>query len=409
MLDRHRQSTDKAGHDIIELYAAEEGENATKTERRGGSRTDKKEEPRDTDESGDEAGGSGHTDGNEKNESAWDRVRQHKIAVGMAAAVLIIGAVAAVIWYLHARNYESTDDAFIDGHPVAVSPQVSGNIVSVPVTDNQLVKAGDLLAAIDPRDYQAALEQAEAQIGQANASISSARAQIETQKAQIEQAAKQVVSAQAALSFSRDQNTRAQQLVKTGFGTVQNAQQTSSDLRAKQASYDAAVASRDAAARQLKVLQAQIDSGEAQLRQAAAQKAKAIADLSRTTLHATVDGRVTRLSAAVGAAATPGQALMVLVPTNLWVTANFKETQLAHIRPGQPVDIEIDAFGRSFPGHVDSVQAGSGTAFSLLPAENATGNYVKVVQRIPVKLTFDQLPDWEIGPGMSVVPTVKVH
>jgi membrane fusion protein (multidrug efflux system) len=410
MLDRrHQSSSDKPEHDIIDLHEDDDRRSPTKGKQAEPDPGQKKPDSKESESSeGKDKKGEAKKDG-EQNESLWDRVRQHKIAVIVAAAILVIGAVAAIIWYLHARNYESTDDAFIDGHPVAVSPQVSGNIVSVPVTDNQIVKAGDLLAAIDPRDYQAALGQAEAQIAQANASIASARAQVETQKAEIEQAAKQVVSAQAALSFAHDQDTRAQQLVKTGFGTVQNAQQTASDLRSKQASYDAAVASRDAAQRRLKVLQAQIESGEGQLRQATAQKAKASADLSRTTLHATVDGRVTRLSAAVGAAATPGQALMILVPTQLWVTANFKETQLAHLRPGQPVDIEIDAFGRSYPGHVDSVQAGSGTAFSLLPAENATGNYVKVVQRIPVKLTFDQMPGVEIGPGMSVVPTVKVR
>ena len=136
---------------------------------------------------------------------------------------------------------------------------------------------------------------------------------------------------------------------------------------------------------------------------------QADANLGRTELRATVDGRVARLTAAVGALASPAQAIMVVVPLDTWVTANFKETQLAYMRVGQPVTISIDAFGRSLPGHVDSLQAGSGTAFSLLPAENATGNYVKVVQRVPVKITFDQRPDLELGPGMSVVPTVTVR
>jgi membrane fusion protein, multidrug efflux system len=126
-------------------------------------------------------------------------------------------------------------------------------------------------------------------------------------------------------------------------------------------------------------------------------------------LRATVDGRVAKLTAAVGALAAPAQSIMVVVPLDIWVTANFKESQLADMRIGQPVTISIDAFGRSFPGHVDGVQAGSGTAFSLLPAENATGNYVKVVQRVPVKITFDQRPEVELGPGMSVVPTVTVR
>jgi membrane fusion protein (multidrug efflux system) len=147
----------------------------------------------------------------------------------------------------------------------------------------------------------------------------------------------------------------------------------------------------------------------AQLDQSKAQKDQADANLGRTELRATVDGRVAKLTAAPGALAAPGQSIMVVVPLEIWVTANFKESQLALMHVGQPVDIAVDAFGRSFPGHVDSIQAGSGTAFSLLPAENATGNYVKVVQRVPVKITFDSRPDVELGPGMSVVPTVTVR
>jgi membrane fusion protein, multidrug efflux system len=153
------------------------------------------------------------------------------------------------------------------------------------------------------------------------------------------------------------------------------------------------------------VLQASKQVSAAQRDQYAAQKARAEADLSRTELRATVDGRIAKLTAAVGNLATSAQSIMVVVPLDVWVTANFKETQLANMRLGQPADISIDAYGRSFPGHV----AGSGTAFSLLPAENATGNFVKVVQRVPVKITFDRRPDVELGPGMSVVPTVTVR
>ncbi len=348
-------------------------------------------------------------DAEKKSSGVMAGLRRHKFATAIAALALLAGAVAALLWYLNARHFEETDDAFIDGRPVEVSPEVSGYIVGVPVTDNQLVRAGDLLAEIDPRDYRAAVQQAQAQIDQAQASVASARAQLEEQNDQIAQASNQVKEAEAALSFSREQNVRAQSLVKTGAGTVQNAQQTASDLKSKLAASSAATAALAAAKRQVDVLQAQIRTGEAQIAQARAQLAKAEADLSRTQLHATLDGRVTRLTAALGAAATPGQALMVLVPNDLWVTANFKETQLADMRPGQPVDIEIDAYGRTYPGKVDSIQSGSGTAFSLLPAENATGNYVKVVQRVPVKITFNKPPDVQIGPGMSVVPSVRVR
>jgi membrane fusion protein, multidrug efflux system len=336
--------------------------------------------------------------------------RKHPIAMIACLGLIVIGIIAGVAWYLYARHYESTDDAFIDGRPVLVSPEVSGSIVSVDVTDNQIVKKGDLLATIDARNYKAALDQADALVRQDEATARNIEAQIAAQKALVDQAGQQVTEAAAALKFARDENTRYQDLVQKGAGTVQRAQQASSDFNAKQAAFDAATAAKVSAERQIDVLNAQMAGAAAQLDQAKAQRERAQADLDRTELHATIDGRVTKLTAAVGALAAPGQAIMILVPLDVWVTANFKESQLADMRVGQPVDIRIDAYGgRSFPGRVNSVQAGSGTAFSLLPAENATGNYVKVVQRVPVKITFDQRPDVELGPGMSVVPTVTVR
>jgi len=336
--------------------------------------------------------------------------RKHPIAMVVCLGLIVIGVLAGIAWYLHARHYESTDDAFIDGRPVLVSPQVTGSIISVNVTDNQVVRTGDLLATIDARNYQAAVDQADAQIRQNEAAEKNFEAQIAGQKAQVEQATQQVTEAASALKFSTDENTRYQDLVQKGAGTVQRAQQASSDFNGKHAALDAANAAKVSAERQIDVLDAQKVGAAAQLDQAKAQKDRADADLQRTELRATVDGRVTKLTAAVGALAAPGQAIMIVVPLDIWVTANFKESQLADMRVGQPVDIRIDAFGgRSFPGQVNSVQAGSGTAFSLLPAENATGNYVKVVQRVPVKITFNQRPDVELGPGMSVVPTVTVR
>jgi membrane fusion protein (multidrug efflux system) len=336
--------------------------------------------------------------------------RKHPIAMIVCLGLIVAGLIAGVAWYLHARHFETTDDAFIDSRPVLISPQVTGDIVQVNVTDNQIVKSGDLLAKIDPRDYQAAVNQADAQIRQAEASVKNLEAQINAQKSQIQQAEQQVTQAEAALKFAQDENTRYQDLVQKGAGTVQRAQQAATDLQARQAAYDAANSAKISAERQIDVLVAQKDAAAAQVDQGKAQKAQADANLGRTELRATVDGRVAKLTAAVGALAAPGQAIMVVVPLDVWVTANFKESQLADMRAGQPVDISIDAFGgRVFPGHVDSVQAGSGTAFSLLPAENATGNFVKVVQRVPVKITFDQRPDVQLGPGMSVVPRVTVR
>jgi len=335
--------------------------------------------------------------------------RKHPVAMAVCLGLIVVGIVAGITWYLHARHYESTDDAFIDGRPVLVSPQVAGNITSVNVTDNQIVGNGDLLATIDPRNYRAAVDQAEGLIRQNEAALKNLDAQIAAQKAQVEQATQQVTQADAALKFATDENTRYQDLVQKGAGTVQRAQQASSDFNGKQAAFDAANAAKVSVERQIDVLNAQKVGAAAQLDQARAQKDRADADLQRTELRATVDGRVTKLTAAVGALAAPGQSIMIVVPLDVWVTANFKESQLANMKVGQPVDIRVDAFNRTFPGRINSVQAGSGTAFSLLPAENATGNYVKVVQRVPVKITFDRRPEVELGPGMSVVPTVTVR
>jgi membrane fusion protein (multidrug efflux system) len=318
---------------------------------------------------------------------------------GLLVALLlgaIVVAVAVALWWLNARNYESTDDAFIDARTVQISAQVAAAIVAVPVTDNQIVEPGAELVRLDDRDYIA-------QRDQAQASVHNFTAQIAEQQAKIDQAAKQVVQAQATLTFAQQQADRYQTLAKQGSGTVEQAQQYASNLQQSQAGLAAAQANAAAVEKEEPVLQAQLRNAQAQL-------ALAEANLSRTIITAPVAGRVTHLTAAKGGYAAVGQALMMFVPRDVWITANFKETQLGLMKPGQPVDIEIDAYpGRTFKGHVDSIQSGSGTAFSLLPAENATGNYVKIVQRVPVKIVFDKPPDVELGPGMSVVPTVKVR
>jgi membrane fusion protein, multidrug efflux system len=313
-------------------------------------------------------------------------------------------------WWSYALQYESTDDAFIDTRKVQVASAVNGIVIEVPVTDNQLVDASAVLVRIDPRDYEAALAQARAQVGQASATVSNLDAQIDAQNARIDQAREQVTQAQAAVDFAKAENDRAQSLLKSGSGTLQQAQQTETNLRQGQATLAAAQANLTAAEKEVAVLKTQRESAAAQLDQARAAQTEAETNLSRTQVLAPVAGRAASIFAAKGAYAAAGQALMMFVPRDVWVSANFKETQLDHMRPGQPVDIRIDAYpGRSFAGHVDSIQPGSGAAFSLLPPQNATGNYVKVVQRVPVKIVFDAPPDAYVGPGMSVVPTVKVR
>jgi membrane fusion protein (multidrug efflux system) len=358
-----------------------------------------------------EARHAGRSDKRSSQQDSWrSKLRRHAKVAGVAAVMFVAAVAAGVVWWLNARQYESTDDAFIDARTVSISSQINGAIVDVPITDNQVVDAGGVLLRIDDRDYRAAVDLATAQIDQAQASIANLDAQIEAQQARIEQAEKQVTEAQATLTFAQEEDARAQDLVKKGAGTQQRAQQTGSDLRQRRATYDGAQANLVAAQKQIAVLKTQRDGAGSQLEQAKASAEQAHANLARTTVTAPTAGRVTKITAAKGAYAQTGQSLMMFVPRELWVTANYKESQLAYMRPGQPVEIRVDAYSdRSFRGHVDSIQAGSGAAFSLLPPENATGNFVKVVQRVPVKIVFDEAPEVYLGPGMSVVPYVKVQ
>ena len=341
-------------------------------------------------------------------EKGFLRRRPVLSAIGTLLLVSVLGG--GYVYVDQTGHYQSTDDAFVAARQSSVAPKVSGYITAVPVTDNQHVAAGEVIARIDDRDYRIALEQAEAQVAAAQASIENLDAQLEVQKAQISANQAQVDQVQAALVFANQQAARYQHLEQTGYGTVQNSEQYTSQLRQQQAAVQSAQATLNLAQRQLEGLKAQRKSAAANLAQAEAQRDQAKLNLSYTTVTAAQPGRVVNLGAAVGQFAQPGTSLTQFVPDEVWVTANFKEIQLDRMRPGEPVTLRIDAYpGRAIQGHVDSVQPGSGTAFSLLPAQNATGNYVKIVQRVPVKIVMDNPPkDVALGPGMSVVPTVRI-
>jgi membrane fusion protein, multidrug efflux system len=267
-----------------------------------------------------------------------------------------------------------------------------------------------VLVRLDDSDFRAQVDQAKAQVDAAQANIANIEAQIAAQQSRIAAANKQVSQAEAALAFATQQNNRYEGLLTQGAVTAEQAQQYHSSYLQAQASLAAAQASAAATEKQLPVLQSQKLQAQAELEQRRAALEQARITLSRTVITAPVDGYVTQLTAAKGNYAAAGQALMMFVPRDVWVTANFKETELSTVRPGAPVTIRVDAFpDRTFAGHVASIQAGSGTAFSMLPPENATGNYVKIVQRVPVKIVFNKRPDVLLGPGMSVVPTVKVQ
>jgi len=428
---------------------------------------------------------------------------KRKPVLVIALIVFLVGASIGVKYWFYARSHESTDDAFIDGHIVQISPKASGYVSRLYVNDNQFVKIGDLLVELDARDYEARLDQARAALQaalarqseaetnvsltrattaasvlQARATVRRARASVEslragaassksrvaqavsavsTAGANLEQARAQVLAAEAEsvranadveryqALYTKDEIAKQQldQAVATAHtanaqleasrqrvlaasaqvGEAQSAHSAAADVSVQaqaqvgggQASVDEALgqlARADTAPQQVAVTQAQSLTAGATTEELRAAVHQAELDLSYTKIYATETGYVTRKSVEQGALVQVGQALLSIVPTNVWVTANFKENQIGSMAPGQPVDITVDSYpGIVFKGHVDSIQAGTGARFSLIPPENATGNYVKVVQRVPVKIVFDEPPNDKhvLAPGMSVVPEVSIR
>ncbi len=421
------------------------------------------------------------------------------VVIALAVTTLSFG----VLYYVQSLSHESTDDAFIDGHIIAVSPRVAGHVARVYVTDNQWVKAGDRLIDLDPADFQVRVDAAEATLAAARATRHSrnvevdliavtAEADLNGAKADVEaaEAAVEAARAQAAEAASQDEQAKAQIAIADAALAQAEAEvdsaaarhtRDSEDLKrfeemrtartVSERDLDHAVAAERISAAELKAAEkrvetyrstlrqskaalnaagdnerrtdAQVEVAKARLNQAEArlaaaqsapkqveqrrslfevsgadvEKAKAQVEqarlnLSYTRISAPTDGFVTKKAVEPGAFVQVGQSLLAVIPKKVWVTANFKETQLTHMRPGQPVEITVDAYPElRLQGHVESIQRGTGARFSLLPPENATGNYVKVVQRVPVKITFDKDPETEkvlLTPGMSVVPDVNV-
>jgi membrane fusion protein, multidrug efflux system len=385
--------------------------------------------------------------------------------------VLVLVAVGVYAAYMHFRDRVSSDDANVDGHVSAIAPKIAGNVVEVPVLDNQPVKAGQVLVRIDPRDYQAKVDQAQAALVEAQNKLNSARtvvpltnettqsgqsaasaqvsdAEAELQRAQIgyEQASSSDLAyAQANVRTRQASNDKAQADVARMKPLVDKAEISQqqydsyvaaarvaeSELRAAQeklssAQKDAAMRQAAVNAAQSRVSQAhagvqnaqanrkQVDVRTADVGTAAAAVESKRADLaaaqlqlSYTTIVSPIDGVVTRKSVEVGQIVQPGQGLMTVIPLqDTWVTANFKETQLSDVRPGQRAEIHVDMYGKSVTGHVDSISGATGSRMSLLPPENATGNFVKVVQRIPVKILIDQREGLVLRPGMNVDVTI---
>jgi len=310
--------------------------------------------------------------------------RRRRLIILVGIVVLLAALAVGAYYYWHSRFYESTNDAYVEGHPVAVSARAAGNIVRVYVEDNQHVPQGELLVEIDPCDYQLRVAAADATVRAKQAEVAKALADVEASRAQWVQ---------------QDQDLRRnEELAKQGVITAQT-------LEHSQAAAATARAKLDADEKNLASVRAQVSQLQVATDQARLQ-------LSYTQIRAPQAGFVTQKSAEVGAYVNVGQPLLVVVTDDMYVTANFKETQLTHMRPGQPATLTVDAYpGVVFAAHVDSIQAGTGPVFSLFPPENATGNFVKIVQRVPVKIVFDESPDpnYRLVLGMSVQARVRVR
>lgn len=349
------------------------------------------------------------------------------LLLGIAAAVVLTfaffyGLDYAVTSYTH----EETDDAFLESHVVTIAPRVAGQVLAVHVKENQRVKQGEPLMELDPKDYEVQVEQKQAASASAEANLASAQAGVELVKARYQTAEATARQEQANADAARAKADQAQafyqravKLRETNVMSPEEFDRAKANAESTQADWNAADQKAKASLSQIAESRAQIEVARRLLeamstrhKQAQTEQSASELELSYTRIVAPCDGQVVRKSAEPGNYVQAGQSLLALVTPRLWVVANFKESQLSRMRVGQPALIRLDAYrGHWYKGHVDSFQAGSGARFSLLPPENAVGNYVKVVQRVPVKLYFDEPldPAMALGPGMSVVPQVRTR
>ncbi len=334
--------------------------------------------------------------------------------------VLMAGAAVAVLagaaWYgwdywTVGQYLVSTDDAYVKADNTTVAPKISGYLREVLVGDNEPVRSGQMLARIDERDFKVALDQAKSDVAAANAAIASRQAQLGVQQAVIDAAKATIEVDKATVTFAAQENKRYGDLAATGYGSVQNAQQAQSRIAGAQAAVQRDTANLASALKQVDLLKAEIAQANAALARAIAAQNQAELNLGYTTIVAPIEGIVGNRTLRVGQYVQAGTQLMSVVPVaGAYVVANFKETQLTDVREGQAVDIAVDMFpGQVVHGHVDSIAPASGQEFALLPPDNATGNFTKVVQRIPVKiaLNHNNAPSVELRPGMSVIPTIE--
>ena len=333
------------------------------------------------------------------------------------AIIGIVVAIALIIWLVYhlrvGRYLQDTNNAYLQADAVAVAPRINGYVTDVLVQDNQWVKAGQPLLRIDPRTYRATLDQAEAVIAVRQADIAAATAGVQGQQSSLLQARTQLVAASASLRFARAELARFAPLAASGADTHEHVESLRHDLERAQAQHDAAKAQIAGAQSQIEASQAQREQAEAGLKQAQADAAQARVAFEDTELRARIDGRVGNKTVQVGQFVAAGTRTMTVVPVAaLYLSANFKETQVGLMRAGQPAEIKVDALpGTTLKGTVESISPGTGSQFALLPPQNATGNFTKVVQRVPVRIRVDAGAEARkvLVPGMSVEVTVDTR
>jgi membrane fusion protein (multidrug efflux system) len=331
----------------------------------------------------------------------------------VGAVIVIAGGTYGAYWYRTGRYFVETDDAYTQTDDVVMAAQVSGYVTGLSVTDNQQVRKGQVIALIDDRTYRAAADQAQADFVSASVNVANAAAQIELQHAVVAQAESDIQSAEAAVTFAQEELDRYAKLAKTLAGTVQNQQRASADLRQRKADLLKSKAVLETEHKRETVLETAQHQAEAEVSKAQAALEQARINLSYTEIHAPIDGVVGDRKVEVGQYAEPGTRLLTLVPIqSVYVVANYKETQLDRLHMGQAVEISVDAYPDvTVRGHIESLAPGSGAQFALLPPENATGNFTKIVQRVPIKIRIDQADPLKdrLRPGLSIIATVDTR
>ncbi len=342
------------------------------------------------------------------------RLRPKRLALSaLAFALALGGAWYGYDWWTEGRFVESTDDAYAGGNVTPISPHVSGFVAQILVADNQYVHAGDLIIRLDDRDVQAALDRASAIVGEREATLTSLQAKHLLQQSSIRQAAADVSAKTAQAAFARQDDIRYRQLAQATVGSQQNAQKALAVDQAAQAGVLASAAGLDAAKQQLAVLNTEISEARAAVAQAEADLQTARLNLGYTQIRAPIDGYIGNRAAQVGAYVSEGAYLVTIIPAQgLWVDANFKEDQLARMVPGEPATVVADVLpGHVFQGHVLSLAPATGAVFSVIPPENATGNFTKIVQRVPVRIALDPGDPMLslIRPGLSTTVSVDTR